>query len=73
MPYGKFISGDFSRNGLELKEFTPLNIQFVEDVESVKKNEIVVVIEEEIIFPIYNPFWFLYGVFSTAKAELETA
>jgi len=73
MPYGKFISGDFSRNGLELKEFTPLNIQFVEDVETVKKNEIVVVIEEEIIFPIYNPYWFLYGKFSTAKTELETA
>ncbi len=73
MPYGKFISGDFSRNGLELKEFTPLNIQFVEDVESVKKNEIVVVIEEEIIFPIYNPYWFLFGKFSTAKTQLETA
>ena len=73
MPYGKWISGDFSRNGLELKEFTPLNIQFVEDVESVKKNEIVVVIEEEIIFPIYNPFWFIFGKFSTAKTQLETA
>ena len=73
MPYGKFISGDFSRNGLELREFTPLNIQFVEDVDSVKSNEIVVVIEEEIIFPIYNPFWFYFGKFSTAKTELETA
>jgi len=70
MPYGKWICGDFSRNGLELKEFTPLNIQFVEDVESVKKNEIVVVIEEEIIFPIYNPYWFIFGKFSTAKAQL---
>ncbi len=73
MPYGKFISGDFSRNGVELREFTPLNIQFAEDVESVKKNEIVIVIQEEIIFPIYNPYWFTYGKFSTAKAQLETA
>lgn len=72
MPFGKFLSGDFSRNGCELKEFTPLNIQFVEDVESVKKNQIVVVIEEEIIFPIYNPYWFTYGKFSTAKTQLET-
>jgi len=70
MPFGKFISGDFSRNGAELKEFTPLNIQFVEDVETVEKNQIVVVIEEEIIFPIYNPYWFTYGKFSTAKAQL---
>jgi len=73
MPYGKFLAGDFSRNGVELREFTPLNIQFVEDVESVKKNEIVVVIEEEIIFPIYNPYWFTFGKFSTAKTQLETA
>lgn len=72
MPYGKWMNGDFSRNGLELKEFTPLNIQFVEDVESVKKNEIVVVIEEEIIFPVYNPKWFIFGKFSTAKTQLET-
>ena len=72
MPYGKFLSGDFTRNGVELREFTPLNIQFAEDVESVQKNEIVVVIQEEIIFPIYNPFWFTYGKFSTAKTQLET-
>ncbi len=72
MPYGKFISGDFSRNGVELREFTPLNIQFAEDVESVKKNEIVIVIQEEIIFPIYNPYWFTFGKFSTAKTQLET-
>lgn len=72
MPFGKFLAGDFSRNGVELKEFTPLNIQFVEDVASVKKNEIVIVIQEEIIFPIYNPFWFTFGKFSTAKTQLET-
>lgn len=72
MPYGKFLSGDFTRNGVELREFTPLNIQFVEDVETVKKNEIVIVIEEEIIFPIYNPYWFTFGKFSTAKKQLET-
>lgn len=72
MPYGKFLTGDFSRNGAELKEFTPLNIQFLEDVESAQKNEIVVLIEEEIIFPVYNPYWFTYGKFSTAKTQLET-
>ncbi|QQV90619.1 major capsid protein [Polaribacter phage Danklef_4] len=72
MPYGKFLSGDFSRNGVELREFTPLNIQFAEDVASVQKNEIVIVIQEEIIFPIYNPYWFTFGKFSTAKTQLET-
>ena len=72
IPAGKYISGDFTRNGAELKEFTPFNIQFVEDVTTVKANEIVVVVEEEIIFPIYNPFAFIYGKFADAKTELET-
>lgn len=72
VPAGKFFSGDFSRNGAELKEYTPFNIQFVEDVETAKKNEIVIVVEEEIIFPIYNPYWFIFGKFATAKAQLET-
>jgi HK97 family phage major capsid protein len=72
MPYGKWINGDFSRNGLELREFEPLNIQFAEDVETAKKNEIVIVIQEQIIFPIYNPYWFIFGKFSTAKTQLET-
>lgn len=72
MPAGKYISGDFTRNGAELREFTPFNIQFVEDVDTVKSNEIVVVVEEEIIFPIYNPYAFIYGKFADAKSELET-
>ncbi len=73
MPAGKYVSGDFTRNGAELREFTPFNIQFVEDVTTAKANEIVVVVEEEIIFPIYNPFAFIYGKFADAKAQLETA
>jgi hypothetical protein len=72
MPTGKFMSGDFSRNGAELLEYTPLSIQFYEDVQTGQSNEIVLVIEEEIIFPVYNPYWFIYGKFSTAKTQLET-
>lgn len=72
VPAGKFFSGDFSRNGAELLEYTPLSISFVEDGTTAKANEILVVIEEEIIFPIYNPFWFIYGKFADAKTQLET-
>lgn len=72
MPTGKFMSGDFSRNGAELLEYTPLSIQFYEDVTTGQSNEIVLVIEEEIIFPVYNPYWFIFGKFATAKTQLET-
>lgn len=72
VPAGKFFSGDFSRNGAELLEYTPLSISFVEDTTTAKANEILVLIEEEIIFPIYNPYWFMYGKFADAKTQLET-
>jgi len=67
---GRFLSGDFSRQGAELYEFAPLSAQFVTDVESVQKDEIVLVISEKIIFPIYNPKSFIKGVFETASAAI---
>jgi len=73
MPTGRYATGDFSRQGLELKEYTPLSIQFVEDVETHQNNEIVIVIEEEIIFPVYNPYSFIAGKFADATVQLETA
>ena len=72
VPAGRFFSGDFSRNGVELREFTPFNIQFAEGPDEIKKNEFVIIVEEEIIYPIYNPFAFIYGKFADAKTELET-
>ena len=73
IPTGRYATGDFSRTGLELKEYSPLSIQFVEDTTTQANNEIMVFIEEEIIFPIYNPYAFIKGKFSSAKAQLETA
>jgi len=73
MPSGKFLTGDFSRNGCEIREFTPLNIQFIgDDSGTATTNETLVVIQEEIIFPVYNPFWYIYGKFAAAKTELKT-
>lgn len=71
VPAGQFFLGDFQR-AAALAEYTPLNIQLAEDVDTKKKNEVVIIAEEEIIFPKYNPFWFMYGYFAAAKTELET-
>jgi HK97 family phage major capsid protein len=73
MPAGKYLTGDFSPRAVEIRELTPFNIQFITDSDTAKKNEIMLVVEEEIIFPVYNPYWFIYGKFSTDKAQLETA
>jgi hypothetical protein len=69
---GRFITGDFGRTGAELKLYSPLSIQFVEDTVTTAANEVMVFIEEEIIFPVYNPYAFVGGKFSAAKTELET-
>lgn len=70
MPAGHFLIGDFQR-AVALAEYTPLTIQLAEDVETKQKNEVVIIAEEEFIMPKYNPFWFLYGRFEDAKAEIE--
>lgn len=71
MPTGKYLTGDFSRSAVELRELKSFSIQFAEDVETAKKDEIVLIVQEKIIFPIYNPYWFMYGKFATVKAQIE--
>jgi HK97 family phage major capsid protein len=73
MPAGRFMTGDFSNRAVEVRELTPFNIQFKDDVDSAKKNEIVLIVEEEIIFPVYNPYWFIYGKLSTALTQLDSS
>jgi len=70
MPAGHFLVGDFQR-AVELCEYTPLSIQISEDTTDKKKNQVTVIVEEEIILPKYNPYWFMYGVFSDALTAIE--
>ncbi len=70
MPAGHFLVGDFQR-AVEFAVYTPLSIQLSEDTTDKKKNQITVIAEEEFIMPLYNPFWFMYGTFTAAKAAIE--
>lgn len=70
IPAGHFIVGDFQR-ACELAEYTPLTVQLSEDTTDKKKNQITVIAEEEIIFPLYNPYWFVYGKFADAITAIE--
>ena len=69
VPAGKFIVGDW-QNAAGLLELTSANITFTDDVSYAKRNKICVIIEEEIIFPIYNKYQFMYGDFAAALTEL---
>lgn len=70
IPAGHFIVGDFQR-ACEIAEYTPLTVQLSEDTTDKKKNQITVIAEEEIIFPLYNPYWFVYGKFADAITAIE--
>jgi HK97 family phage major capsid protein len=70
MPIDKFIVGQFTSDVLELAQFSPLTIQFATDVSYIEKNQMVVFISEEVIFPIYNKYVIKQGSFTTLKAQL---
>ena len=72
MPSGKFLCGDFQAENIELAELTALSIRVMEDVSYAKANKVAFIVEEEIIFPIYNKLAFFQGNFATLKTALET-
>jgi len=72
IPAGWFLIGDFSAKNIEIREYTTLSIQFLEDVTTKKQNAIVVLADEEIHLVKYNPRWYIYDRFSAAITQLET-
>lgn len=71
MPAGKFLVGDLLM-ACELLEFTKISIEITDDVTYKLNNEVAVIAEEEVLFPIYNKYMFIYGDFASAITELET-
>lgn len=72
MKQGWFLSADF-RNVAELLEFIGLSVTFIEDTTYAKANKVMLLAEEQLLFPIYNKFLATYGNFATVKTALETA
>lgn len=65
MPSGFFMVGDFTM-AAALLELTALQLEFSESTQEKLTNTVVAIIQEEILFPIYNKFMFVYGNFATA-------
>lgn len=57
---GYYFTGDMI-NGVSLVDFTSINIEFADDIETRLKNQVAVIVDEEIIMPVYNPWSFAYG------------
>jgi HK97 family phage major capsid protein len=72
VPVGKYFAGVFDADVVEIAEFTQLSMYMTSDVSYDKTNKVAIIIEEEIIFPIFEPLAIFYGDFATAAAALET-
>lgn len=70
IPAGKYLIGDFSPMGAALVDYTNLTLEFAEDVNTKLTNQIVLIAQEEVIFPIYNPYAFAYGDLAALKAAI---
>lgn len=69
---GKYLLGDF-RTASSLVDYTTLTLEWAEDVETKLCNEVVLIAQEEVIFPVYMPWAFAYGDLSELKEAITKA
>lgn len=70
MPAGKFAVGDWAM-AAALLEFTSLTLEFSESTTEKLGNYVEAIIQEEVLFPIYNKYMFVVGDFTTAIAAIN--
>jgi hypothetical protein len=56
-----------------LVDYTTLALEWAEDVETKLCNEVVLMAQEEVIFPIYMPWAFAYGDLAALKTAITKA
>ncbi len=71
IPAGWFLMGDFSRKNIEIRDYTPMSVQFLEDISTKRTNSIVVIAEEETMLVKYNPKWYIFDRFSTSITKIN--
>lgn len=69
---GKYLLGDFNQ-AANLVDYTTLTLEWAEDVETKLCNEVVLLAQEEIIFPVYMPWAFAYGDLAALKTAITKA
>jgi HK97 family phage major capsid protein len=70
VPPGYFFAGDM-QNGAALVDYTSLEVEFAEDVESKLTNSVVLIAQEEVILQVFNPFACAYGKLSDVLAAIH--
>lgn len=69
IPAGKYMLGDLNL-GANLVDYTSLTLEWAEDVEAKLANEVVLIAQEEVIFPVTMPWSFAYGDLSQLKLAI---
>ena len=69
IPMGDYFVGDMNR-GAQLVEYTGLILEWAEDVTTKLTNSIELIAQEEIIFPVYNPWAFSFGSLASVKTAI---
>lgn len=70
MPAGKFAVGDWAM-AAALLEFSQLVLEFSESTTEKLGNYVEAIIQEEVLFPIYNKYMFVVGDFGTAITAIK--
>lgn len=69
IPAGSYLVGDFN-TAASLVDYTALTLEWAEDVDSKLKNQIALIAQEEVIFPVYMPWAFAYGKLADVKTAI---
>ena len=69
IPAGKYLLGDF-KTAANLVDYTSMTLEWAEDVETKLTNRVVLIAQEEVIFPVIFPWAFAYGDLNQLKAAI---
>lgn len=67
---GKYLLGDFSPNGSAIVDYTAMTLEWATDVDYILSNEVALIAQEEVIFPVYQPWAYAYGDLAALKAAI---
>lgn len=67
---GKYLLGDFSADGCSIVDYTAMTLEWASDVEYILSNQVALIAQEEVIFPVYQPWAFAYGDLAALKAAI---
>lgn len=70
IPMGEYFLGDME-SGCAIIDYTPMMLEWCDDVETKLKNQVVLYAQEELIFPVMKPHAFARGKISALKTALK--